>query len=505
MLSSSGSEEAPEEKEHMAPPAKEHPSRSLIWALVESGGLSLLSLAVLLVVARLAGPGDLGAFAIALGIVQILTMIVENIVHDAIIQRSELSPEHLHTAFWTCLALGALLSMGCWLAAPRVGEIFASSQVGDLLSIVGLSLVFTGAGCVPVAVLRRAVMFRPIAIRSLGGRLCGAIVAIVMAATHFGVWSLVAQYVVQTIVCTILVWPSTPFRPAFTFSLTRLRELLAFGSLSVGTRLIWMAGGKMFTLLLGNLLGVTAVGYLNIAQRLVDTLFDLLAGAAHNLALPIFSRRQADRASLVRAYVQATEFCALATTPLYGGLALCAGPIIAVLLGEAWLPATPLVWVLAAGAMMQFLFLFGPTTLTAVGRPGIVLVFSLWTLSFVLAVFFLVKPDDVVEASAIWAGRIFIGAPLLHFTICRILKTSPLILVKAVWVPLTATLTMAVTLLLVETYALANASALIRLVTMIPLGALVYGAVVVLVGRRSVLRLLDFGLAAIRGRPKEQT
>lgn len=489
----------------MAPPATEHPSRSLIWALVESGGLSLLSLGVLLVVARLAGPGDLGAFAVALGMVQILTMIVEMLVHDAIIQRDELTPDHLHTAFWTCLALGALLSAGCWLAAPYIGTLFDSSQVGELLAVAGLSLVFTGAGCVPIAVLRRAVMFRPIAIRSLGGRLCGAIVAIIMAATHFGVWSLVAQYVVQTMVCTILVWPSTPWRPAFAFSPTRLRELLAFGSLSVGTRLIWMAGGKMFTVLLGNMLGVTAVGYLNIAQRLVDTLFDLLAGAAHNLALPIFSRRQSDRESLVRAYVQATEFCALATTPLYGGLALCAAPIIAVLLGEEWLPATSLVWVLAAGAMLQFLFLFGPTTLTAVGRPGVVLVFSLWTLSFVLAVFFLVRPTDVVEAAMIWAGRIVIGAPLLHFTICRILKASPFILVKAVWVPLTATAAMAVVLLLVETHVLANHAPLVKLVAMVPLGALIYGAVVILAGRRSVLRLVDFGLAAIRGRPGAQT
>lgn len=489
----------------MAPPATEHPSRSLIWALVESGGLSLLSLGVLLVVARLAGPGDLGAFAIALGIVQILTMIVEMLVHDAIIQRDELTPDHLHTAFWTCLGLGALLSAGCWFAAPHIGALFDSPQVGDLLAIAGLGLIFSGAGCVPIAVLRRAVMFRPIAIRSLGGRLCGAVVAIVMAATHFGVWSLVAQYVVQTVVCTILVWPSTPWRPAIAFSPARLRELIAFGSLSVGTRLIWMAGGKMFTVLLGNLLGVTAVGYLNIAQRLVDTLFDLLAGAAHNLALPLFSRRQSDREALVRAYVQATEFCALATTPLYGGLAICAAPIIAVLLGEAWLPAAPLVWVLAAGAMMQFLFLFGPTTLTAVGRPGIVLVFSLWTLSFVLAVFFLVHPTDVVEASAIWAGRIFIGAPLLHFTICRILKASPLILVKAVWVPLTATAVMAAVLLLVETYVLANHAPVVKLAAMVPLGALVYGAVVVLAGRRSLLRLVDFGLAAIRRGPKTQT
>lgn len=485
----------------MAMPPAERTSRSLFWALVESGGLSLLSLGVLLVVARLAGPEELGAFAIALGIVQILALVVEMLVHDAIIQRPTLTADHLHTAFWTCLGLGALLSALCWFTAPYVAGAFASPQVGNLLAVAGLSLVFSGLGCVPIAVLRREVRFRPLAVRSLGGRICGAVVAIAMVASGFGIWSLVAQHLTQTVVSTLLVWPASPWRPAVAFAPAKLRELMAFGSLSVGTRLIWLAGGRIFTLLIGNFLGVTAVGYLNIAQRLVNTLFDLLAGAAHNLALPIFSRRQDDRDSLLRAYCQATEFSALVTTPLYGGLAVCASSVIAVLLGEAWLPATPLVWVLAIGALMQFIFLFGPTTLTALGRPGILLLFSLWTLGFVLAVLFLVHPTDAVQATAIWAGRILIGAPLLHVTICRILRASPWILVRVSWVPLLATAVMAATLVLVEFYGLTKAAPLVRLLILVPLGATVYGAVVVLAGRRSVFRLLDFGLSAVRRRP----
>ncbi len=483
------------------PAPKDHPGRSLIWALIESGGLSVLSLAVLLVVARLAGPGELGAFAIALGIVQILAMVVEMLLHDAIIQRPKLTPSHLHSAFWVCLVLGLGLSAACWFAAKPIGEIFESEQVAALLPIIGLSLAMSGAGCVPIAVLRREVRFRPLALRSLCGRLCGALVAVAMAASHYGVWSLVAQHLIQVFVSTLLVWPACPWRPALSFSPARLGELFSFGALSVGTRLVWTGSGRMFTLLVGNYLGVTAVGYLNIAQRVVDTLFDLLAGGAHNLALPIFSRRQEDRASLVRAYKQATEFSALATQPLFGGLAVCALPIIAVLLGETWLPAAPLVTMLAIGAMLQFLFLFGPTTLTALGRPGLVFAASLVNFFFVFAAFFLLRPDDVFEATALWASRIAIGGPILHLLVCRLLNCSPWLIVKIGWVPLGATIVMGATLALIDHHWLQHASAMTRLAMLVPLGAVIYGAALAVAGRASVLRLLDFAMAAIRHRP----
>ena len=103
----------------MAAETGEHPGRSLIWSLLESGGLSVLSLAVLLLVARYIGPAELGVFAIAIGIVQMLAQAVEMLLHDAIVQRRDLHEDHLHTAFWTCLGAGAS-AVGSVLAGRTV-------------------------------------------------------------------------------------------------------------------------------------------------------------------------------------------------------------------------------------------------------------------------------------------------------------------------------------------------------------------------------------------------
>jgi O-antigen/teichoic acid export membrane protein len=476
----------------------EHPSRSLIWALVESGGLSLISLLVILFVARLVGPAELGAFAVAIGIVQVLTIVIETLTHDAIIQRTQLLPGHLDTAFWTCLVLGISLTTLCWFSAPEIGSYFHSDKVQDLLSVTSLSLVFSGAASIPVAMLRRDVRFKPLALRSLVGRLCGAIVAIALIAGGYGVWSLVMQHVVQTAACTVLLWPATKWRPSFTYSPKRLRELLTFGIPVVGTRLVWLCSIRFFVLLIGNILGVAAVGYINIAQRMVDTLFDLLAGAAHNLALPIFARHQNNKPVLAKVYGQATELTALAALPLFAGLAACAYPMVDLFLGKDWAPAAPLVQILATGAMLQFIFLYGHPAITALGRPGVAFTLSLITLVYVIAVVVFIGIDSAYEATMVWTSRVLISAPVLILIVSQLLGISRSHIIGLTWMPLFAALAMVASLLFVQSYWFVGVPAWRQLASMVPLGAAIYVIVVALIGWRTVSQLMRFLVAGIR-------
>src|SRR3546814_11221264 len=54
-----------------------------------SGGLSGLMLITAIVLARLLGPAEFGVAALALGIVQLLNLVVEMLFHDAIVQRKQ--------------------------------------------------------------------------------------------------------------------------------------------------------------------------------------------------------------------------------------------------------------------------------------------------------------------------------------------------------------------------------------------------------------------------------
>jgi O-antigen/teichoic acid export membrane protein len=477
-----------------------HPARSLAWALLESGGLSVLSLVVLFIMARLLGPTDLGTAALALGFVQMLAIVPETLVHDALVQRPNLDDDHLDTAFWTCLAIGAAFAAGCWVSAPFLAHMFGSERLAPLLSAAAIGLFFTSTGSVPIAILRRNFHFRALALRSLYGRLFGAIAAIVLVYAGFGVWSLIAQYLIQTAVNALCVWRANPWRPGLGFSAARLRELLSFGALAVGTRVVWLSSTQLFMLLVGYFLGVTAVGYLNVAQRVVDTLHAMLAGAAYNLALPIFSRQQHDRPAMARAYHIGTEFAGLSMAPIFGGVAVCATPIIALFVGDAWLPAVPVVQALAVAAIFEFPFLFAEAAITALGRPGYIFAVSLLALGFVIAAFLLVRPTSVFIAAVLWGSRILITAPVVFSLLNRLIRRSMADLLKEIWAPLFGTGIMAAVLLILRSHNFMVLSPIETLLVEIPLGAVVYGAVIALVKRDSLRRLIVFVINGIRGR-----
>jgi PST family polysaccharide transporter len=476
-----------------------HPGRSFLWALLESGGPSVLSLAVLFVIARLLGPTDLGTAALALGFVQMLAIVPETLMLDALVQRAKPDPIHFDTAFWTCLAIGVVLAAVCWVGAPVVARWFGSAALAPLLPVAGLGLCFSGAGSVAIAVLRRHFLFKPLALRSFYGRLFGAVVAVILAVLGFGVWSLIVQYLVQTAISVLFVWSACPWRPRWRFDIGRLRELLSFGLVTMGTRIAWLSSTKVFTILVGYFLGVTAVGYLNVAQRVVDTLHDMLAGAVYNLALPTLSRKQHDTVALARAYRAGTELAGLIIAPIFGGIAVCAGPIIALFVGDVWLPAAPVIQALAVGALIELPFLLAEAAIIAVGRPGYIFLVSLISMGFPLSIFVLFPPGSIFVAAVLWASKTLICAPVVVVMLKRLIDRSIADLVRDSWAPFAATGVMAAAVWFCESRFLEGMSPLGTLLVEIPVGALVYAAIVALVRRDSFHRLFHFVSDGIRG------
>lgn len=457
-----------------------------------------MSLAVIFVVAHMVGPTELGTVALALGIVQMLGILIDTLLHDAIVQRHRLDDDHLDTAFWTCLGFGLSCAALCWAAAPAFAAIFATPAIAPLLSVGAIGLIFVAIGTVPLAVLRRGLAFKPIAVRSLYARLAGAAAAFATLALGYGLWCIVVQYLVQQAVNAALVWPACAWRPKLRFSLRRLGQLIAFGAISVGTRIVWLSSMRLFMMLIGYFIGVTAVGYLNIAQRVVDTLYDILAGAAYNLALPLFSRHQKSPASLVQAFRAASEFGALAIPPIFIGLAVCAAPVVSLLLGDEWLPAVPLIQILSIGAVVQFVLLFANTAVTASGRPGLIFCLSLCSFAFVIGAFLLLQPADAFEAASIWVGRLLLTGPLVLIIVWHYLGAAPVGVLRDILPPLGIAAAMAAALVALEHEFLNGQSALSILLVLVPLGAAIYGIGVAVACRESVRRLIVLVMSGLR-------
>src|ERR687886_1237101 len=89
-------------------------ARGVLWSLVEYGGGEGISFVVFLVLARLVAPESFGVVALAGVFIMLVQVFLWQGFPDAIVQRQELRPEHVDTAFWTNIGIPL-----AFLAAPQ--------------------------------------------------------------------------------------------------------------------------------------------------------------------------------------------------------------------------------------------------------------------------------------------------------------------------------------------------------------------------------------------------
>ncbi len=475
-------------------------AKALVWTSLESFALSGLSLISLIVFAHLLHAEQFGVVAVALAIVQILTVPVELTFHDALIQRAELTPEHIDGAFTTSLVLGCVLCAACWLLGGSVESWMGQPGVGSALRWMSLSLVGSGLGSVLVAIQRRKLEYRSLAIRSVIGRGGSALVAITMAFLGYGLWSLVVQQVLLVWLAALLLWWLADERPRLRWRWEPTRELLRYGVFTTSFQLLMILISRVYMVLVGRYLGAESTGLLSLAFRGVDMLRDLLAGAVSQIAMPLFSRLRETRDQLFEAYDRSVELTTLCAYPVFVGLAVCAEEVITLAFGAQWQPAAPYFSVIALLTLEAFLRMYAATMLQAVGRPDSASVIVFGELVCVVVGMVTLGHRSLEWALAVWAGRLVICLPVDVWLMRRITGLGIVRQLRGAWLPFLASMVMGAGVYVAKRAWLLGLAPTVRLWPMVALGALLYVLTMWLTGRERVLQLVSFAGQSLRRR-----
>ncbi|HEY6880118.1 MAG TPA: lipopolysaccharide biosynthesis protein [Polyangiales bacterium] len=475
-------------------------AKALVWTSLESFALSGLSLISLVVFARLLTAEEFGVVAVGLAIVQLLTVPVELTFHDALIQRAEVTSLHVDSAFTTSLTLGSAFCAACWLLASTIERWVGQPGVGDVLRWMSLSLIGSGFGSVLVAMQRRKLEYRSLAIRSVIGRGGSAVVALALAFAGFGVWSLVVQQVLLVCLAAALLWVLADERPRLRWAWAPTRELLRYGIFTTAYQLLVIFISRIYMVLVGAYLGAESAGVLSLCFRGVDMLRDLLAGAVSQIAMPLFSRLRETREQLFEAYDRALLLTTLCTFPVFAGLSVCAPEVIAFAFGPQWAEAAPYFAVIALLAMEVFLRMYGATMLQAVGRPDTASVIVLAEVGCVVIGMFTVGQRSLRWALAVWVVRLVISVPIDIYLLKRVTGLGVARQLKGAWLPMLAATLMGAGVYLAKQRWLLGLAPTTRLWPMVALGALLYAGTMWLIGKAHVVQLWQFARHSLRRR-----
>src|SRR5688572_11225706 len=176
--------------------------RTFGWAAGSQFGRHLLQLLSLIVLARLLSPNDFGVMSLATIVTGFVTLFRDMGTGAAVIQRQAADAKLVGSVFSLNVLLGAAGALVIAALAPLFAAFFEVPILQPVLQVLAVSLGIASLGVAPQAVMEREGRFRMLARIEVGGVAMGVVVGIALAHIGWGIWSLVAQTAISTLVTT---------------------------------------------------------------------------------------------------------------------------------------------------------------------------------------------------------------------------------------------------------------------------------------------------------------
>jgi PST family polysaccharide transporter len=450
---------------------KQKAIKGIFWSAIESWGRQLISLAVFFILAR---PETFGLVALSSVFLAFLQVFLDQGFTQAIVQRQNLEPEHLNTAFWTNLGISLILTALCFGSADLVGYFFKEPQIIPIIRCLSFNFIITAFSSTQNAIFERKLAFNILAKRSLIAVTTGGLVGVTMAFMGFGVWSLVGQQLSNSLVGVLVIWRVSDWRPNLKFSPKHFKELFSFGVNVVGMNLAYFISRRSDDFFIGYFLGTSALGYYAVGYRVFSILTELLTSVLSKVTLPTFARLQQDPVRLRNALYQAIQLSSLITFPGFLVTSVLAPELIQVVFGEKWLPSVPVMQILNLSGIAFAYFYFNGSVLMAIGKPSLKLALDLiQAMSNIIGFSIAVKWGIVAVASA-FVIRLYLMSPLIIWVVWRHININVLTYLRQGTTALAGTLAVLFTIFSVKYFLSDLFSPFIILSISVFLGIVVY-------------------------------
>jgi O-antigen/teichoic acid export membrane protein len=398
------------------PPGKsltEQAAGGFTWMIAQTLGSKFFGFATQIALARLLVPRDFGLVALAYTAVAFVAVIRNTGIQQILVQRQKHFRRWANPAFWMEFAVGLATAAMLAIAAPISAIVFHNGNLAGLILIVAAAGTLSAWNVVPSAKLMIDMRFRAVAAVNISYTVISSALSVLLAWRGFGAYSFVIPLPVACIVRAIWLWrltrPPVRWRPQF----RRWRFLVGDSFYMLAASFFLTVMFQAGSLALGLFCTKAVVGQFFFALNLSTQIAQLLSQNLGNVLLPALAKLQQDQPRQVAAILRASRLLAIISIPLSLLLAVAAKPGIAIIFGSKWLPAAPVLQLLAIGMAINIPSTPAYTALQSRGLFKTIFVYiAVQFLPFMLAVLFGARYGGAVGAAAAWGAAQFILSPI---------------------------------------------------------------------------------------------
>lgn len=385
-----------------------------LWTMGERITAQIAQLLVFIFAARILGPAEFGVFALVSACAAIALRVSEMGWTPFIMSWSGDDKVPAQVLF-TAVVSGFVIGVSGGVLALFLPFAGIPPRIALLAGLFAFWVFLATVSSAQKGVLIRENRLRASAFAEAAGEVVALGVALAALFEGFGVLSLVFGRIAFQTTQLVISFSATRIAPRPGLPADIRRDLFRFSGSVFLNRIVISLRLYAATFLIGGFLGAASVGYFRAAERLVSALGEVFDVPTQVLAWSLFRQTRDEHGGTTAGFqARANQFFLVlygVAMPAFIWIALAGGDLIEGLIGPEWLPALPVVAVLA---LARAIMLPGVTTealLSLAGQIHRLLPFTL--IFFVVTLLVTTAGANIGLMGVAWAQVVVAGAVAL--------------------------------------------------------------------------------------------
>ncbi len=310
----------------------------LYWNTLIRIPSQIISVVILIFIARILDPKDFGIMAIVMMLIGYSNLLTNFGFIEAVIQKRIHDKKILNSIFTFDLAISSFLAFVFFILSGSIADFFKTPECKEVIQVMNLVFIVTSFTGIPTAILKRDMNFQAISLFDITSSLLMAFITLVLALNHFDYWALAYGQLIPLIVITISLCIKTRWVPIIYYNHSLIMSIIHFGVWNFIKTQLGFIAKHTDKFIIGRWLGSNNLGFYDKAMSISVLPVESIAMNINAVMFSSFSNNQDKQKTLQTQFKKSLTLISIIHFPIYFGMIAIAPYLVHVLLGDQWIP-----------------------------------------------------------------------------------------------------------------------------------------------------------------------
>ena len=299
--------------------------------------MGILEIGVFALMSRLLTIEDFGYYAIIIAVVSVFQCLTEAGLGSAVIQQSKATKEYVSTALGLSAILGAFFTALLLALSSPLSELMGYGEKLTMsFRLMSVTLLLCSVNSVARAMFMRSLDFMKFGWCQIIAYVISSAIGIGMAMAGYGVDSVIASAVANTIFMTIILFAVSGISLNFRIHNHYVKDIMSYGGWLTGSVIVRRITTELDKFILTRFMPVSSIGAYNRPSGFIVRITDQVNGIYDTVLFPILSSVKDDSAKLQESFLKVVSLISWFSTILMCCFILGAKILIDVFFGSDW-------------------------------------------------------------------------------------------------------------------------------------------------------------------------